>query len=118
MPMYSYDQVLTDVTQVYEQLTGRPAPKVDLKNLRFPLPKGADPVTLVQSEIDYLNLWLLNSGMSQQLSRVPSWMPLAEIYETPQEYVVNLELAGVPSEDVSIDQMNNVLIVRGKRRFR
>src|SRR5262249_40214520 len=47
-----------------------------------------------------------------------TWTPPAEIYETPQEYVVNLELAGVPSEDVSVDSINNVLIVRGKRRFR
>jgi len=42
MAMYSYDQVLTDVRQVYEQLTGLPAPKIDVKKPRFPLPGSAD----------------------------------------------------------------------------
>src|SRR5262249_53129201 len=51
MRMYSYDQVLTDVKDVYEQLTGLPAPDIDIKKPRFPLPKGVNPVGLVQSEI-------------------------------------------------------------------
>jgi hypothetical protein len=41
MAMYSYDQVLTDVRQVYEQLTGLQAPKVDPKNLDFRCRKTA-----------------------------------------------------------------------------
>lgn len=118
MAMYSYDQVLADVSQVYEQLTGLPAPKIDLKNPRFPLPKGVDPVALVQSEIDYLNLYLLNSGVSTRLAKVPTWTPPAEIYETSQEYAINVELAGIDKEEVAIDQLNNILIVRGQRRFR
>lgn len=118
MALYSYDQVLTDVRDVYEQLTGLPAPKVDVKNPRFPLPKGVDPVALVQSEINYLNLYLINSGISLRLSKVPTWTPPAEIYETPQEYVIQIELAGIAEEDVSVHHINNLLIVRGTRRFR
>jgi len=118
MAMYSYDQVLTDVRTVYEQLTGLPAPKVDVKNPRFPLPRGVDPVALVQSEIDYLNLYLINSGISLRLSKTPTWTPPAEVYETPEEYVVCVELAGLAESDVRVQQINNVLIVRGSRRFR
>ena len=118
MSLYSYDQVLTDVRQVYEQLTGLPAPKVDVKNPRFPLPKGIDPLALVQSEINYLNLYLVNSGISLRLSKVPTWTPPAEIYETAQEYVVNIEIAGMTEDEVVVNQINNILIVRGTRRFR
>jgi HSP20 family molecular chaperone IbpA len=118
MAMYSYDQVLTDVRQVYEQLTGLPAPKVDLKNPRFPLPRGVNPVTLVQSEIDYLNLYLINSGISMRLSKVPTWTPPAEIYEDAQEYVVSVELSGLTEDDVTVHQINNILIVRGTRTFK
>ena len=118
MAMYSYDQVLTDVRDVYEQLTGLPAPKVDVKKSRFPLPRGVDPVALVQSEINYLNLYLINSGISLRLSKAPTWTPPAEVYETPEEYVINLELAGISKEDVTVQQVNNVLVVRGTRRFR
>jgi HSP20 family protein len=116
--MYSYDQVLADVRYVYEQLTGLPAPKIDLKNPSFPLPRDVDPVALVQSEINQLNLYLINSGISLRLSKVPTWTPPAEIFETPERLVVNIELAGVKMEDVTVQQLNQVLIVRGTRRFR
>ncbi|MCI0486564.1 MAG: Hsp20/alpha crystallin family protein [Blastocatellia bacterium] len=118
MALYSYDQVLTDVRDVYEQLTGLPAPKVDVKNPRFPLPKGVDPATLVQREINYLNFLFISSGISLRLSKAPAWTPSAEVYETPQEYIVQVELAGMAEEDVSVQQLNNLLIVRGNRRFR
>jgi HSP20 family molecular chaperone IbpA len=118
MAMYSYDQVLTDVKQVYEQLTGLPAPKIDVKNPRFPLPSTADPAALVQSEINYLNMYLINSGLSLRLSKTPTWAPPAEVYETPREYVVNLEVAGLDEGDVSCQVINNTLIVRGSRPFR
>jgi HSP20 family molecular chaperone IbpA len=118
MRMYSYDQVLTDVKDVYEQLTGLPAPKIDIKKPRSPLPKGINPVALVQSEIDQLNMCLINSGVSWRLSNSPAWAPPAEVYETQDAYVINLELPGLGQEDVKITQTNNILTVRGARRFR
>jgi HSP20 family protein len=116
--MYSYDQVLTDVRQVYEQLTGLPAPKIDVKKPRFPLPGSADPAALVQSEINYLNMYLINSGLSLRLSKTPTWAPAAEVYETPSDYIVNIEVAGLVEDDVSYQVINNMLIVSGSRRFR
>jgi HSP20 family protein len=118
MAMYSYDQVLTDVRQVYEQLTGLPAPKIDVKTPRFPLPGSVNPAALVQSEINYLNLYLVNSGLSLRLSKTPTWAPAAEVYETLRDYVVNVELAGLREDDVSCQVINNTLVVSGSRRFR
>lgn len=118
MAIYSYDQVLTDVRQVYEQLNGVKAPRIDPKNPRFPLPRNVDPISLVQNEINYLNLFLLNSGMSLKLSRVPTWMPNSEVFETPKEYVIDLELAGMNKDDIQVQHFNNMLVVRGARRFR
>jgi HSP20 family protein len=118
MAMYSYDQVLTDVRQVYEQLTGLPAPKIDVKNPRFPLPGSADPAALVQSEINYLNMYLINSGLSLRLSKTPTWAPAAEVYETPDHYVVDIEVSGLAENEVSCQVVNNTLIVSGSRRFR
>jgi len=118
MAMYSYDQVLTDVRQVYEQLTGLPAPKIDVKNPRFPLPSSADPAALVQSEINYLNMYLINSGLSLRLSKTPTWAPAAEVYETPRDYIVNIEVAGLAEDEITHQVINNTLIVSGSRRFR
>jgi HSP20 family protein len=118
MAMYSYDQVLTDVRHVYEQLTGLPAPKIDVKKARFPLPGSGDPAALVQSEINYLNMYLINSGLSLRLSKTPTWAPAAEVYETPQNYIVDIEVAGLADEEVTCQVINNTLIVSGSRRFR
>jgi|SRR6185503_20775452 HSP20 family molecular chaperone IbpA len=118
MAMYSYDQVLTDVRHVYEQLTGLPAPKIDVKNPRFPLPGSADPAAFVQSEINYLNMYLINTGLSLRLSKTPTWAPAAEVYETPRDYIITIEVAGLSEEEVSCQVINNTLIVSGTRRFR
>lgn len=118
MNTYSYDQVLMDVREVYEQLTGLPAPKVNVKKPRFPLPREVNPVALVQNEINYLNLHFINSGLSMRLSKSPSWMPLVDIYETSKEWVINLDLPGLTKDDVTVTQANNALVVRGTRRFR
>src|SRR5262245_1673386 len=118
MRMYSYDQVLTDVKDVYEQLTGLPAPEIDIKKVRYPLPKGGNPMPLVQSEINQLNMFLINSGISWRLSKSPAWTPPVEVYETQDAYVINLELPGLGQEDVKVTQTNNILTVRGARRFK
>ena len=118
MAMYSYDEVLADVRHVYEQLTGLPAPKVDVKKPQFPLPTGVDPVAYVQREIDYLNLYLVHSGIATRVSRAPSWAPAAEVYETPDAYVIVVELAGVPPETVEVVQRDGTVTVRGTRNFR
>lgn len=118
MRMYSYDQVLTDVKDVFEQLTGLPAPEIDIKKPRYPLPKGINPVPLVQSEINQLNMYLINSGISGRLTKSPTWAPPAEVFETPDAYVVNVELPGLGQEDVKVSQTNNILTVRGARRFK
>jgi HSP20 family molecular chaperone IbpA len=103
---------------VYEQLTGLPAPRIDVKNPHFPLPGSADPAALVQSEINYLNMYLVNSGLSLRLSKTPTWAPAAEVYETPRDYIVRIEVAGLAENDVSYQVINNTLIVSGSRQFR
>jgi HSP20 family molecular chaperone IbpA len=118
MSMYSYDEVLADVRHVYEQLTGLPAPKVDVKSPKFPLPAGVDPLAYVQREIDYLNLYLVHSGIATRVSRAPSWAPTAEVYETQKEYAIVVELAGVTTDDVEVAPHGTSLTVRGTRNFR
>jgi HSP20 family protein len=112
-----FDQILNNVRQAYEQVTGLRVPKVDPDNPSFPLPEGVDPVLLVQSELNNLNLLLQNSGYARWISQTPSWSPPAEVYETPDELVINLELAGLTENDVTVEVQNNTLLVQGTRRF-
>jgi len=118
MRMYSYDQVLADVKEVYESLTGFPAPQVDIKKPRHPLPSGINPVPLVQTEINQLNMFLMNSGASWRLSKSAAWTPTAEVYETQDAYFVCLDMPGIGQEDLKIALSNNILTVSGARRFK
>jgi HSP20 family protein len=45
------------------------------------------------------------------------WVPAADIYETENELMVNLDLPGVDPKTVEVSVENNVLTIRGERRF-
>jgi HSP20 family protein len=47
----------------------------------------------------------------------PSWTPLADGYETPEAFILQLELPGVDQEDVEIHVDGDILAVRGQRRM-
>ncbi|MCD9186221.1 MAG: Hsp20/alpha crystallin family protein [Pyrinomonadaceae bacterium] len=44
------------------------------------------------------------------------WYPAADVYQTPDGWLVKVELAGVSAEDVEIDIQGNVLYIAGCRR--
>src|SRR5215467_5953507 len=46
-----------------------------------------------------------------------TWSPAVDIYETENEIVVQAELPGVDRKDISLNLENNVLTLRGERRF-
>jgi HSP20 family protein len=48
----------------------------------------------------------------------PLWLPAADVFQTPEGWLVKVELAGVSPEDVEIDIQGNVLYIAGTRRDR
>jgi HSP20 family protein len=46
-----------------------------------------------------------------------TWTPACDIYETDNEIVVKAELPEVKKEDVRVTLENNVLTIRGERKF-
>jgi HSP20 family protein len=44
------------------------------------------------------------------------WVPLADVSETPEAYLIELELPGLGREDVEIQVQGDELVVRGERR--
>ena len=47
-----------------------------------------------------------------------TWSPYVDIYETDDEFVVKAELPEVRQDDVEIKIEDNVLTIRGERKFR
>ena len=46
-----------------------------------------------------------------------TWSPAVDIFETEGEIVVKAELPGMERKDIALNLENNVLTVRGERRF-
>ena len=45
----------------------------------------------------------------------PGWMPLVDLYETPDSYVIAAELPGLTRQDFEIELQDKTLILKGKR---
>jgi len=46
------------------------------------------------------------------------WLPAADVYQTPEGWLVKVELAGVSAEDIEIEIQGNVLYIAGCRKDR
>jgi HSP20 family protein len=50
-------------------------------------------------------------------SAITTWAPSVDIYETPNELVVKADLPDVDEKDIDICVENNLLTLRGERKF-
>ncbi len=50
-------------------------------------------------------------------SAITSWAPAVDIYETENELVLKADLPDVSEKDIDIRVENNMLTVRGERKF-
>jgi HSP20 family protein len=50
-------------------------------------------------------------------SNLTSWAPAADIFETEHELVVKADLSDVDAKDLDIRVENNILTIRGERKF-
>ena len=65
------------------------------------------PDAAFQSAWDAFGAWPLQSTIL--------WRPPTDIYETPDEIMVVVELAGVAEEDMTITLFSDLLVVEGRR---
>lgn len=57
-------------------------------------------------------------GTAKDIRSGQLWYPAADVYQTPDGWVVKVELAGVSPEDIEIDVQGNVLYIAGCRKDR
>lgn len=56
-------------------------------------------------------------GWSGEANGTSSWVPAADIYESDEDLVVNLDLPGIDPKAVDVRVENNLLTIRGERQF-
>src|SRR6201992_2561684 len=54
---------------------------------------------------------------SNEESNLTTWAPAVDIHENEHELVVKADLPGVEAKDLDIRVENNILTIRGERRF-
>ncbi len=81
-----------------------------IKNLRSLL--TADPLFLFQNRLNRLFDPFLEEALP-----LTNWVPACDIYETDKDIVVKAELPGLKKEEVFVSIENNVLMLRGERKF-
>lgn len=69
----------------------------------------------IQNELN--QLFGRTYGEGGERVRGAQWSPPLDVYETPERYVILVELPGVGSEDVDISVEDNVLTLTGERKF-
>jgi HSP20 family protein len=68
-------------------------------------------MTGMQDQVDRLWRGLLE-GRRQE-----SWLPAVDVYDTKEAVVLKAELAGMRPEEIEIEVDDNVLTIKGERRF-
>jgi HSP20 family protein len=58
------------------------------------------------------------TGTSKNVRSGQLWYPAADVYQTPEGWVVKVELAGVSAEELVIDVQGNTLSIAGCRKDR
>jgi HSP20 family protein len=77
---------------------------------------ATDPFYLLQNRLNRLLEFPLTPFAEEALPLM-EWAPPCDIYETDREIVVKAELPGLKKEDVLVSVENNVLTIRGERKF-
>ena len=54
--------------------------------------------------------------MPLMLSKESVWRPLTDVYETEEEFIVRMEIAGMAAGDFSVSLDSRILILKGVRR--
>lgn len=63
-----------------------------------------------------INRYFQFLGSSKDVRSGRLWYPAADVYQTPEGWLVKVELAGVSAEDIEIEIQGSVLSIVGTRR--
>jgi HSP20 family protein len=58
---------------------------------------------------------LSHGGQEEMETWAPSWSPLADVLDTPDAYLVEIELPGLGREEIDVQVNGRELVVRGVR---
>ena len=73
-------------------------------------------VVSIQREMEWLIDEVVNRKPPMVRFSPRTWQPAIDVYETDENVVVLVELAGIKDDEIEVLVQNNTIIVRGMRR--
>jgi HSP20 family protein len=92
---------------MYVQRLEKGARNVRYRYLSYKYTRRARPDAVFQGAWDSFGAWPSHAAIT--------WRPPTDIYETRDEIIIVLELAGVTEEDLSVTLFTDLLVVEGRR---
>ncbi len=71
----------------------------------------------IQDRMNRLFEQTLSRSRPEEGISTSTWAPAVDIYETPENIVLKAELPGLSREDIEIHVRDNMLTLKGERRF-
>ena len=71
----------------------------------------------IQDRMNRLFEQTLSRSRGEEGAAAATWTPAVDIYETPDTIVIKADLPGVVREDIEIQIDDNILTLKGERRF-
>jgi len=76
---------------------------------------GGDPPSMKHRLDRLLDEAWEKFDLEQRIRESGSWQPATDAYETPEEYIIRMELAGLSKEELSIELRDGELVIYGQR---
>lgn len=76
-----------------------------------------NPTKLWNHPGNFFDAFLTDSFWGNEQDTVRSFSPLVDIVNEEDKFVIDIELAGVKKEDVSIDIKDNVMTIKGEKKY-
>jgi HSP20 family protein len=113
--MLNVDQVIREVSGVYQSLTGRP-----IQPGRSEMPPEVDPLGHLEGRYRQFK-GLIDGQGNQALGAMPQmtsmqpWTPAIDVIELEREVHYEMDLPGMAREQITVSLAGDYLVVRGER---
>jgi len=110
--MLNVEQVIREVSGVYQSLTGRP-----IGPARSELPPEVDPAGHIENRYREFKGLIDSVGRPSSVAAgpAPAWVPPMDVFELEREVRCEIDLPGVPRDRVTVSIAGDYIVIRGDR---
>jgi HSP20 family protein len=109
--MTEVDDTILKVERLYRALVGKDPPATEAPYA--PIPPEKDAEKHVEEQLDRLLNQLGTAPTNASMA--PAWHPPMAVFESPQEFLICFDVAGVSREKIQVSLAQNLLVISGER---